>query len=320
MHRLAATLVLLLVLAVPPGAGATPILRDAVVVDDDVIRLGDLFDNVPDKADVAVAPAPRMGRRGIYDAAWLLSVARAHDIPWKPQTRFDRVVVERASQTVGAAQIEAAVRTAVIGALAEKGRSTNVQVGLDNRNQRLHIAPGLRPDIQVRDLWIDSESDRFTARLAIPSGDRGDRPAVAAKVSGRVFEVTEVPVLRRPVARGEVVTEADIEWSEVRADLVKRDTVTEAKQILGMTPRRRAPAKMPLKSGDFGPPVVVEKGNIVTMVLETPTMVLTAQGRAAEDGAKGSVIKVMNTQSHKVVEAIVDGPFRVVVGVPAAAQ
>ncbi len=307
MRRLIAAFFLISGLVVGAAAGATAVLRDTVVVDDDLIRLGDLFEDVGNKADVAVAPAPKLGRRGIYDAAWLLSVARAHAIAWKPRTRFDRVVVERASQTLGAAEIE----VAVLRALAREEPRRNVRIDLDNRNLQLHVPPEVRPEIEVRNLWIGRERDRFTARLVIASGDH---PEVAAKVSGRMFEIMEIPVLRRPLAPGEVVTEANIEWTEIRADLVNRNTVTELKHVLGMTPRRRTPAGSPLKSGDFRPPVVVEKGSIVTMVLETPAMRLTAQGRAAEDGAEGDVIKVVNTQSHKVVEGAVDGPFRVVVG------
>lgn len=307
MRRLAAAIFLISSLVVGAAAGATPLLRDTVVVDDDLIRLGDLFENAGNKADVAVAPAPKLGRRGIYDAAWLFTVARAHGLAWKPKTRFDRVVVERASQTLGAAEIEAALLRAV----AKEAPRRNVRIDLDNRNLQLHVPPEVRPEIEVRDLWIERESDRFAARLAIASGDH---PEVTAKVSGRMFEVMEIPVLRQPFAPGEVVTEADIEWTEIRADLVSRNTVTEAKHVLDMTPRRRTPAGSPLKSRDFRPPVVVEKGSIVTMILETPAMRLTAQGRAAEDGADGAVIKVVNTQSHQVVEGVVDGPYRVVIG------
>ena len=41
------------------------------------------------------------------------------------------------------------------------------------------------------------------------------------------------------------------------------------------------------------------------MVLKTQSMVLTAQGRAVEPGANGDVIRITNTQSNKVVQAVV---------------
>ncbi len=60
--------------------------------------------------------------------------------------------------------------------------------------------------------------------------------------------------------------------------------------------------------GNFQDPVVVAKGSLVTIVLKTPTMILTAQGRAVEDGGRGDVIRVMNTRSKKIVEGVVSRP------------
>ncbi|MBT5659091.1 MAG: hypothetical protein HOJ02_02930, partial [Rhodospirillaceae bacterium] len=47
------------------------VLNRDIVVDDSVVRLGDIFRNTGDKKDIVVAPAPAFGRRAIYDANWL---------------------------------------------------------------------------------------------------------------------------------------------------------------------------------------------------------------------------------------------------------
>jgi flagella basal body P-ring formation protein FlgA len=52
-------------------------------------------------------------------------------------------------------------------------------------------------------------------------------------------------------------------------------------------------------------PVLVTKGAAVTMVLESPGLLLTVKGQALEDGAKGETIRIMNTQSSRTVEAVV---------------
>ena len=52
---------------------------------------------------------------------------------------------------------------------------------------------------------------------------------------------------------------------------------------------------------------MVAKGSIVSLVYRTSNMVLTAGGRALENGAMGSVIRVLNRKSKVVVEARVDG-------------
>lgn len=314
MRRLAAALVLALLVPAAAAVGAVPVLRDSVVVDDDLIRLGDLFDGIGERADVAVAPAPRLGRRGVYDATWLLSVARAHDLAWRPQTRFDRIVVKRASHAVSAGRIEDAVEAAIAEADAERGRTRKIRVELDNPNFEIHVPPGPRPEIAVRDLRLNGAAGRFSADIAVAARPGGP---LATSVSGRVFEIVEVPVLQRSVPPGEVISKADLEWVELRSDMVRRNSVVAADEMVGKTPRRRATPGVPLRRGDLRTPVVVRKGSLVTMVLETRAMQLTAQGRAVEDGAQGAVIKVMNTQSRTVVEAVVEGPSRVAVATPA---
>ena len=59
---------------------------------------------------------------------------------------------------------------------------------------------------------------------------------------------------------------------------------------------------------------MVNKGSLVTMTLTGPAMLLTARGRAQENGGKGDVIRITNTHSKQVVEAVVTGPGRVMVG------
>ena len=85
-------------LALP--AFADPILRPAVVVTGDQIRLGDLFDGVGDKASEPVAHAPAPGRREVVDADWLQHVAAMNGLDWKTDDPFLQVVIKRAGVTI----------------------------------------------------------------------------------------------------------------------------------------------------------------------------------------------------------------------------
>jgi flagella basal body P-ring formation protein FlgA len=68
--------------------------------------------------------------------------------------------------------------------------------------------------------------------------------------------------------------------------------------------------------------VLVAKGSTVTMTLEKPRMSLSVRGRALQDGARGDVVRVMNTNSNRIVEAVVVEPGLVVVaaGGPAVSK
>ena len=51
--------------------------------------------------------------------------------------------------------------------------------------------------------------------------------------------------------------------------------------------------------------MVVAKGALVTLLLQTPSMRLTARGRALDEGVIGDSIRVANAQSRTVVAGVV---------------
>lgn len=103
------------------------------------------------------------------------------------------------------------------------------------------------------------------------------------------------------------------------ADQVNRNILTDANRLIGQEVRRGTNAGQPVRSSDLRAPLIVSKGSLVTMVLQTPKMQLTSKGRAMDDAAMGEVVRIMNTQSKTVVEATVVGTNTVQV-MPAAAM
>lgn len=305
----AALAALALLLLASMSVQAAPILRESVVVEGDTLKIGDLFDGAGAKADVVIAPAPKIGRPAVYDALWLANLARQYDLDWHPASQTDRVTVERAGRVITVSEVEDVLRAAVRDYFQKQGASRKVRVSLDNRQVPLYAAPGAYADLQVRSLWMDRSGERFTATVAANS----DPSADVVKVSGHTFEVSSIPVLNRRLGSAEVVQASDLRFKDVRSDLIDGDVITDADAVIGLSPRRYAADDLPLKVSDFRPPVVVSKGSLVSMVVQTPYLLLTAQGRAAEDGAMGDVIRVMNTQSKTTVDAVVEGPSRVVV-------
>ena len=105
---------------------------------------------------------------------------------------------------------------------------------------------------------------------------------------------------------GDVITMNDINWVEMALDKVARNNVVDAEQLIGMTPRRFVNSQTPIRLSDIQAPEVVKKGNAVTMLLDTGKLQLTSKGRALENGAKGDLIRIANSTSNRVIEAIVE--------------
>ncbi|MEE9545090.1 MAG: flagellar basal body P-ring formation chaperone FlgA [Rhodospirillales bacterium] len=302
--------VFLAVFAAPASKGdsALPgepvVLRETVTVNSSLVRLGDLFTGAGKKSPAVVAYAPGPGERLVFDARWLYRLARAYKLDWKPLSIREQTVVKRESQIIGHEEI----RDYILAALVDKGAAADMQVELSNRLLRIHVAGDRTATAAVEDVAYDPRTQRFTAILVAPA----DNPAAKRfQVTGRLHKMIETPVLVRRIPPGEVITSDDIEWIKTRSSRLQRNIILAAEDLIGREPRRGLRAGIPVRASDVRRPVLVPKGGLVTMVLRMPSMVLTAQGRALEAGSDGDVIRVTNTQSNTVIEAVVAGAGRV---------
>lgn len=312
MKILAFLLGVFLGFAVPAAADdRLPVPRESATVTGNVIRLGDLFENVGDKAHIAVAYAPNPGKRAYFDARWLTRAAKRHGLVWQPISHDEHVVVERESVVVTRDKIEDKIRLA----LGEHGLGSDTKVELSNPMLRMHVAGegDGEPEITVEDIVFDDRTGRFNAIVA---ANLGRATAQRARVAGRAFKVLRIPVPRRPFATGEIISKGDVEFVEMRAERVQPSVVVDAEGLIGKTAKRGLRAGIPVNHLDVARPVLVSKNSLVTMTMQSGRMMLTAQGKAMEDGAQGDTIRVANTHSKQTVEAVVVGAGRVAVGRP----
>lgn len=296
--------ILLLVAALIGGiAGAADAanLRSQVVVEGDVVRLGDLFENPGPRAQVAVANAPAPGRRIVFEVQWLAEVARYYQVAWRPQNRFERVTVERPGRVITPSELVGHLRPA----LQARGMRQDGLIELAARSQDIAISLEAPDTVEVRQLDYDVNVGRFTAVIIVGAGHASQQRAI---LTGRVFPTVALPVLRRAFNVGEMIRAEDIDWANVREDSVRSDVVTDPAQLVGTNPRVRLRAGEPIRQGDTRLPVLVARNATVSIVLETGAMRITVLGRALDEGARGQSVRVTNLQSRQTIEAIVVGP------------
>src|SRR5581483_2959490 len=75
-------------------------LKESIMVNDDVVRLGDLFAEPLSLGDAPIAQAPLPGQTIVLDNRFLRSLVRAYQLDWAPKTRYQRVLVGRVSQHI----------------------------------------------------------------------------------------------------------------------------------------------------------------------------------------------------------------------------
>lgn len=304
------TAIMLFLLATAPAVGAEPgvpvVLRGNVVVNSDLVLLGDIFTGAGDKAVTPLAYAPAPGKRAVFDARWLSRVARAYGLNWRPTGIRDQTIVKRESFVIGHEEIE----DAILAALIDKGADPGLKVELSNSMLRLHVAGDATSTLAVEDVVYEPRTKRFTANIVAPADDPS---AKRVRVTGRLNKVSDVPVLARRVMSGDIIGEDDIEWIKVRSSRLQRDIILDAGDLVGKSPKRGLRTGRPVRASEVRRPLLVNKNSLVNIVLQAPFMLLTSQGRALEQGSAGDTIRVVNTQSKKVIEAEVIGAGRVTV-------
>ena len=304
---LAVTLISTAAVAISKTPAIAPVmLNSALKVNAKVIRLGDLFTSTGDQSSVAVAYAPEPGKRATFDARWLYRVARAYRLEWRPINDRVRAVVTRISQVIGRDEIKGALRDALV----DEGIGPDADIEFSNRLMKLHVPGDSLVGVAVDDIDFDPRSRRFSAVISAPAGSPDARQF---QIRGRIYKTVEVPVLVRRVLAGDSIKASDLKWIKIRARRMQPNTVIAEADIVGMTPRRGLRPGYPVLLSSIHRPIIVAKGSLVTMFLQAPKMILTAQGKALDNGSDGDVIRISNTQSKKVVEAEIIGHGKVAV-------
>jgi flagella basal body P-ring formation protein FlgA len=151
------------------------------------------------------------------------------------------------------------------------------------------------------DLLLDRASGRFSVIALLPR----DASMSRLSLTGQVMAVAEVPVLRDMVRRGQLVTPELVGYELLPAQRLPSGMVVDVADLVGQAARRTLHPGRPIRSADLMPPIVVAKNRVVRMVYEVGALRLTARGRALGDGGAGAMIKVLNVDSKRTVDAIV---------------
>ncbi|MDR3592273.1 MAG: flagellar basal body P-ring formation chaperone FlgA [Negativicutes bacterium] len=84
--------------------------------------------------------------------------------------------------------------------------------------------------------------------------------------------------------------------------------ITDADKLVGLRTRRPVPAGVPFSEAAVERPPVVRHGSAVTILAEMGGIIVSANGQALQEGSVGSVIRVQNLNSNKIVNArVIDG-------------
>ena len=235
--------------------------------------------------------------------------------PWMPalaamtrKVAFALLAIAGLSSAAFASALDDNLTNALRDAYALPGAELTLSVQLD-APVPVELA-AFADNARLANVALDKTSGRFSVMALLPSG----APVARLPISGQVTAMAEVPVLRDMVTRGQLVGQELIDYALVPANRLGGGIVVDVADMVGQAARRTLHPGRPIRSADLMPPIVVPKNKLVSMVYEVGALHLTARGRTLTDGGAGAVIKVLNIDSNRTVDALVidDGTVAVV--------
>ncbi len=297
------------------AAETAPTLKSSVVVEGALVTLGDLFENAGNKGHVAVFRSPDPGTTGKVSVRRIVAAAKAQGMKVSLPATPSMVTIRRSSRVIELAELEDLIRgrleTSLPPSVDSQGR---LVIRLPKGLKDLHVDPTLQGELSLSSFDWSARSGRFTARFQLA----GNAPII---IRGTASMMVETGVTTRDVSRGEILSASDLKLTFVKARANKSRSEVSLRDMIGLAAKRRLRKGRPVTMADLEAPKLITKNQLVTILLDIPGLVLRTEGKALGDAAKGEAVKVLNTQSRRIIHATATAPGLVSVTIgPSAAS
>lgn len=283
-------------------AETRPVLRSEVSTLSDIVTVGDFYSSAGEFADVPLFRSPDLGTSGDVSAEVVATRARAAGLIMAGTDGLSHVVVHRRAEVYDLVRL----KHMAAQALSEKDAGLspdNLDITFYHTPPTIQADPSAAMPVSVeRVLWSRNDG-RFTLSLEI----EGAKGRSSLNLTGYAREMIEVAALAQPMSRGAILRKGAITTVRMARQKVPANALMSADEVLGLAARNNLRASAPLTREDFERPILIARGDKVTLSFQLPGMKLTTRGQAITDGAEGDIIDIMNLQSRRIVPAEVTG-------------
>jgi flagella basal body P-ring formation protein FlgA len=153
-----------------------------------------------------------------------------------------------------------------------------------------------------REPWIGRQ--RFVISFSTTQGSM--KIPVHAEVAGASARVA---VAIRPIARGNVITAADVELQPLESapPTGRRVVVDSLEQLVGMEARQEIAVGDVIHKDQLQAPLLVKRGEEITVVSQSGGIRVRTTARARQDGAHGQLVQVETMESKERYDVRVIG-------------
>lgn len=157
------------------------------------------------------------------------------------------------------------------------------------------------------ELQVESEpppNGRYLGRVSFLMTIKVDgRTVRRIRMCAKVEVYRPVLCVAQALKRAHVLTGKDLILVKRPLSKLRGEAVSEMDKVLGQALKRSVQAGQVITSNLLTPPVLVRRGDRVTIVAESPSLVISVPGEVRQNGSQGDLIRVKNLMSKREVVA-----------------
>ena len=130
-------------------------------------------------------------------------------------------------------------------------------------------------------------------------------------MQARISVYRQAVVAINAIPNGQMVRASDLELRRIDISSARGKSFNSLKELQGMSAKTYIQAGQVVTASQVIPPILVKRGNVVSLEATSRGFMIRTTGIAQQDGRKGELIRVKNSASKKVIDAKVTGSGRV---------
>jgi flagella basal body P-ring formation protein FlgA len=284
-------------------------LKTAALVDGESVRLGDVAELKGNDVhgailETEVGRSPRPGQTRFVSADYIRIRLRQAGFDTDTMTFKgpQDVKVSRPSASMPVGRIRTAVETAIRSRMPWNIEDTTISDIQFDETVQLPIGR-----LTYRIVPNRHEDYLGTTILALHLFVNGE-PVRKLWVNATITVMGDVVTVVRPLGRNQHLRMEDIRVERRDLTGLGSETIRSVEEVLGNRTTRMIYPGTVLQASMIDQPPVVKRGDIVKIIVETGPMTITATGIVKQQGRKGEMVRVANTDSNRVILARVVGP------------
>ncbi|MCX7913272.1 MAG: flagellar basal body P-ring formation chaperone FlgA [Thermodesulfovibrionales bacterium] len=125
---------------------------------------------------------------------------------------------------------------------------------------------------------------------------------VTVTTTVRAFEW--IVMSSKPLRKGEILQQDDIYLTLLDVERIPKGSISKIEDAIGKHLNRSVGANMPIVDSMLTQQKKVKRGQLVSMVIESPHFIIRALGEIKDDAFVGKKVKVINIASKKTVTGV----------------